>query len=33
VGFVVAVLSEVWTAEGGAPVGGRPLDVALLLEN
>ena len=32
-GFVVAVLSEVWTAEGGEPVGGQPLDVALLLEN
>jgi streptomycin 6-kinase len=31
-GFVMAVLSEVWTAEGGEPVGGRPLDVALLLE-
>lgn len=31
-GFVMAVLSEVWTVEGGEPVGGRPLDVALLLE-
>jgi streptomycin 6-kinase len=31
-GFVMAVLSEVWTAEGGEPVGGRPLDVARLLE-
>ncbi len=30
--FVMAVLSEVWTAEGGGPIGGRPLDVALLLE-
>jgi streptomycin 6-kinase len=31
-GFVMAVLSEVWTAEGGEEVGGRPVDVALLLE-
>jgi streptomycin 6-kinase len=31
-GFVMAVLSEVWTAEGGEGAGGRPVDVALLLE-
>jgi streptomycin 6-kinase len=30
-GFVMAVLSEVWTAQTTAPVGGRPLDVAELL--
>jgi streptomycin 6-kinase len=30
-GFVKAVLSEVWTTEGGGPVGGRALDVALRL--
>lgn len=30
-GFVKAVLSEVWTVEGGLAPGGRPLDVALLL--
>jgi streptomycin 6-kinase len=27
-GFVMAVLSEVWTAQGGGIPGGRPLDVA-----
>ncbi|HEY0452046.1 aminoglycoside phosphotransferase family protein [Actinophytocola sp.] len=31
-GFVGSVLSEVWTAEGGGTPGGRPLDVARLLE-
>jgi len=31
-GFVMAVLSEVWTADGGEDVGGRPMDVAQLLE-
>jgi streptomycin 6-kinase len=31
-GFVMAVLSEVWNAEGGS-VGTRALDVAVLLEN
>jgi streptomycin 6-kinase len=30
-GFVMGVLSEVWTAQGGTP-GSRALDVALLLE-
>jgi hypothetical protein len=30
-GFVQAVLSEVWTAQTTAPVGSRPLDVALAL--
>ncbi|TDC48529.1 aminoglycoside resistance protein, partial [Actinomadura sp. KC345] len=30
-GFVTAVLSEVWTAEGGGRTGGRPLDVAFRL--
>lgn len=30
-GFVMGVLAEVWTAEGGTP-GGRALDVAMLLE-
>jgi streptomycin 6-kinase len=30
-GFVMAVLSEVWTAQSDSPVGGRPLDVARLL--
>jgi streptomycin 6-kinase len=30
-GFVQGVLSEVWTAQTTAPVGGRPLDVALSL--
>ena len=30
-GFVMAVLSEVWTCEDGGPPGGRPLDVAVRL--
>ena len=30
-GFVMAVLSEVWTTEGDGVPGGRPLDVAQLL--
>jgi streptomycin 6-kinase len=30
-GFVMAVLSEVWTAQRGTP-GSRALDVAMLLE-
>lgn len=30
-GFVMAVLSEVWTVQDGAGPAGRPLDVALLL--
>jgi streptomycin 6-kinase len=30
-GFVMAVLSEVWTTEGDGTPGGRPLDVARLL--
>ncbi len=30
-GFVMAVLSEVWTTEGDGVPGGRPLDVARLL--
>jgi streptomycin 6-kinase len=30
-GFVMGVLSEVWTAQGGGEVGGRALDVARLL--
>jgi streptomycin 6-kinase len=30
-GFVMAVLSEVWTAQGDEKVGGRPLDVAAML--
>jgi streptomycin 6-kinase len=31
-GFVKAVLSEVWTVQDGGQAGGRPLDVARLLE-
>jgi streptomycin 6-kinase len=31
-GFVMAVLSEVWTVEDGGEAAGRPLDVARLLE-
>ena len=30
-GFVMGVLSEVWTAQGDSPIGGRALDVAELL--
>ena len=30
-GFVMGVLSEVWTAQGGGAVGGRALDVATML--
>jgi streptomycin 6-kinase len=30
-GFVKAVLSEVWTAQGGGVPGSRALDVARLL--
>jgi streptomycin 6-kinase len=30
-GFVMGVLSEVWTAEGGGETGGRALDVAKML--
>jgi streptomycin 6-kinase len=30
-GFVMAVLSEVWTTEGDGVPGSRPLDVARLL--
>jgi len=30
-GFVMGVLSEVWTAQGGTP-GSRALDLAVLLE-
>jgi hypothetical protein len=29
----MAVLSQVWSVEDGDPVGGRPLDVAFLLES
>ncbi len=32
-GLVMAVLSQVWSVEDGDPVGGRPLDVALLLDH
>jgi streptomycin 6-kinase len=30
-GFVMGVLSEVWTAQGGGTVGSRALDVATML--
>jgi streptomycin 6-kinase len=31
-GFVMGVLSEVWTVEGGGTPGSRALDVALSLQ-
>lgn len=31
-GLVTAVLSQLWSVEDGDPVGGRPLDVALILD-